>query len=66
MSMPLPEKIETVCNGRKMVRFRLVAADRCSEQGPRERVRVESAGQGPELLDVAINCENGRESNAQQ
>jgi hypothetical protein len=35
--MPMPEKIETVCNGRKMVPFRVVAGpigrvapDRCS------------------------------------
>jgi hypothetical protein len=62
--MPMPEKRETVCNGRKMVQFRVVAVligrvapDRRSEQGPRKRVSVEIAGHGPELLDVAINCE---------
>jgi hypothetical protein len=60
--MPMPEKIETVRNGRKTVPFGIVAApigrvapDRCSEQGPRKRVSGEIAGYGPELFDVAIN-----------
>jgi hypothetical protein len=50
-----------------MVPFRVVAvpigrmvSDRLSEQGPRKRVSLEFAENGPELLDVAINCEKER------